>query len=79
VAFVHRSGRLIDMITLMRKYRLEPKRVQFIYPKQGKEANTLLIEAIKDGKPDLKILPPLTVYQNHDEYTDEMRKILYGE
>jgi tRNA1(Val) A37 N6-methylase TrmN6 len=79
VAFVHRSGRLIDMITLMRKYRLEPKRVQFIYPKQGKEANTLLIEAIKDGKPDLKILPPLTVYRNHDEYTDEMRKILYGE
>ena len=79
VAFVHRSGRLIDMITLMRKYRLEPKRLQFIYPKQGKEANTLLIEATKDGKPDLKILPPLIVYQDNDEYTTEMRKILYGE
>lgn len=79
VAFVHRSGRLIDMITLMRKYRLEPKRLQFIYPKKGKEANTLLIEATKDGKPDLKILPPLIVYQDNDEYTTEMRKILYGE
>ena len=79
VAFVHRSGRLIDMITLMRKYRLEPKRLQFIYPKKGKEANTLLIEATKDGKPDLKILSPLIVYQDNDEYTTEMRKILYGE
>jgi tRNA1(Val) A37 N6-methylase TrmN6 len=79
VAFVHRSGRLIDIITLMRKYRLEPKRLQFIYPKKGKEANTLLIEATKDGKPDLKILPPLIVYQDNDEYTNEMRKILYGE
>lgn len=79
VAFVHRSGRLIDMITLMRKYRLEPKRLQFIYPKEGKEANTLLIEAIKDGKPNLKILPPLIVYQDNDEYTDRIRKILYGE
>jgi tRNA1(Val) A37 N6-methylase TrmN6 len=79
VAFVHRSGRLIDMISLMRKYKLEPKRIQFVYPKQGKEANTLLIEAIKDGKPDLKILPPLTVYQENDEYTAEMRSILYGE
>ena len=79
VAFVHRSGRLIDMITLMRKYRLEPKRLQFIYPKKGKEANTLLIEATKDGKPDLKILPPLIVYQDNNEYTTEMRKILYGE
>ena len=59
VAFVHRPGRLIDIITLMRKYGLEPKRVQFVYPKKGKEANTLLIEAMKDGKPDLKILPPL--------------------
>ena len=37
VAFVHRPGRLIDMITLMRKYRLEPKRLQFVYPKQGKK------------------------------------------
>ncbi|WP_394239433.1 tRNA1(Val) (adenine(37)-N6)-methyltransferase [Niallia oryzisoli] len=79
VSFVHRSGRLIDIITLMRKYKLEPKRVQFVYPKAGKEANTLLIEAIKNGKPDLKILPPLIVYQDDNEYTPEMRTILYGE
>lgn len=78
-AFVHRSGRLIDIITLMRKYNLEPKRVQFVYPKAGKEANTLLIEGIKGGNADLKILPPLTVYQDHNEYTPEMRNILYGE
>ena len=79
VAFVHRSGRLMDIISLMRQYQLEPKRLQFVYPKSGKEANTLLIEAIKDGKPDLKILPPLIVYQDDNEYTPEMRKILYGE
>ncbi len=79
VAFVHRSGRLIDIISLMRSYGLEPKRVQFVYPKSGKEANTLLIEAIKGGKPDLKILPPLIVYQDDNEYTPEMKVILYGE
>lgn len=79
VAFVHRPGRLLDMITLMRAYRLEPKRIQFVYPKQGKEANTLLVEAIKDGSPDLKILPPLIVYNDQDEYTPEIREILYGE
>ncbi|WP_071393085.1 tRNA1(Val) (adenine(37)-N6)-methyltransferase [Bacillus tuaregi] len=79
VSFVHRSGRLMDMMTLMRKYKLEPKRLQFVYPKAGKEANTLLIEAIKHGKPDLKILPPLVVYQEDNEYTPEMRTILYGE
>ncbi|ARD48438.1 SAM-dependent methyltransferase [Sporosarcina sp. P37] len=78
-AFVHRPGRLLDIITSMRKYRLEPKRIRFVYPKEGKEANTLLIEAIKDGKPDLKILPPLYVYQEDGEYTEEVRKLLYGE
>lgn len=78
VAFVHRPGRLLDIVTLMRKYRLEPKRIQLVYPKQGKEANTLLVEAIKDGKADLKILPPLFVYQENDEYTPEIKEILYG-
>ncbi|WKA51084.1 tRNA1(Val) (adenine(37)-N6)-methyltransferase [Planococcus liqunii] len=77
-AFVHRSGRLIDIITAMRANRLEPKRVRLVYPKAGKEANTLLIEGIKDGKPDLKILPPLIVYGENGEYTEEVRELLYG-
>ncbi|WP_100332721.1 tRNA1(Val) (adenine(37)-N6)-methyltransferase [Bacillus xiapuensis] len=77
-AFVHRPGRLLDLVTLMREYRLEPKRLRFVYPKQGKEANTILIEAIKDGAPDLKVLPPLYVYDDQDEYTSEVREILYG-
>jgi tRNA1(Val) A37 N6-methylase TrmN6 len=78
IAFVHRPGRLLDIVTLMRAYKVEPKRLQFVYPKAGKEANMLLIEGIKDGNPDLKILPPLVVYEENDEYTKEMRQILYG-
>lgn len=78
VAFVHRPGRLLDIITLMRKFRIEPKRLQFVYPKLGKEANTLLIEGIKDGNADLKILPPLIVYNDKNEYTEELKEILYG-
>ncbi|NHM33475.1 tRNA1(Val) (adenine(37)-N6)-methyltransferase [Neobacillus terrae] len=78
-AFVHRPGRLIDIITLMRKYRLEPKRIQFVYPKEGKESNILLVEGAKNGNPDLKILPPLFVYNEENEYTPEIREILYGE
>jgi tRNA1(Val) A37 N6-methylase TrmN6 len=77
-AFVHRPGRLLDIVTLMRQYRLEPKRLRFVYPKMGKEANTILIEGIKDGSPDLKILPPLIVYNDYNEYTDEVKQILYG-
>lgn len=78
VAFVHRPGRLLDIVTLMRKYNLEPKRLRFVYPKLGKEANTILVEATKDGKPDLKVLPPLIVYDERNEYTKEVNGILYG-
>ncbi len=77
-AFVHRPGRLLDIVTAMRANRIEPKRIRFVYPKEGKEANTLLIEGIKDGKPDLKILPPLYVYNEDGEYTEEVREMLYG-
>ena len=78
-AFVHRPGRLMDIMWLMRKYRLEPKRLQFVYPMAGKEANTILIEGIKDGSPDLKTLPPFIVYDKNNEYTKEARELLYGE
>lgn len=78
-AFVHRPGRLLDIVTLMRQYRLEPKRIQFVYPKaEKKDANTVLVEGIKDGAPDLKILPPLIVYKEDGEYTDEVKELLYG-
>lgn len=77
-AFVHRPGRLLDIVTAMRANRLEPKRIRFVYPKEGKEANTLLIEGTKDGKPDLKILPPLYVYDAEGKYTEEVRELLYG-
>ncbi|WP_210471764.1 tRNA1(Val) (adenine(37)-N6)-methyltransferase [Sporosarcina sp. 6E9] len=78
-AFVHRPGRLLDIVTSMRAYRIEPKRIQLVYSKAGKDANTLLIEGTKDGKPDLKILPPLYVYDQEGNYTEEVRRLLYGE
>lgn len=77
-AFVHRPQRLMDILSLMRKYRLEPKRLQFVYPKQGGEANMLLVEGMKDGKPDLHILPPLTVYGADGQYTEELKKVFYN-
>lgn len=78
VSFVHRPERLVDIITLFRKYQIEPKRMRLVYPKQGKMANTLLIEGIRDGQSGLKILPPLYIYEADDEYTKEARAIIYG-
>lgn len=76
-AMVHRPGRLVDIVNLMRQYKLEPKRIQFVYPKSGKEANILLVEGIRDGKPDLKLLPPLYVYDEEGNYTKGMQELVY--
>lgn len=79
LAMVHRPDRFLDIIDTMRQYNLAPKRIQFVYPKMGKDANMLLIEAIKDGSTDgLKILPPLFVHKENSEYTDDIFEIYYG-
>src|SRR5699024_3797302 len=78
VSLVHRPERLLDILTLCRTYRLEPKRMQFVYPKANKEANTVLIEAVRDGKAGLKMEPPLYIYQSDGTYTPQAREIIYG-
>ncbi|MBT0897769.1 tRNA1(Val) (adenine(37)-N6)-methyltransferase [Streptococcus lutetiensis] len=79
LAMVHRPDRFLDIIDTMRQYNLAPKRIQFVYPKMGKDANMLLIEAIKDGSTDgLKILPPLFVHKENGEYTDDIFEVYYG-
>ncbi|MCU7357919.1 tRNA1(Val) (adenine(37)-N6)-methyltransferase [Enterococcus dispar] len=80
LALVHRPDRFLEILELMQHYRIAPKRVQFVYPKENKDANIVLVEGIKDGKKDgLKILPPLTVYSESNEYTPTLKAMLYGQ
>ncbi|SDI11442.1 tRNA1(Val) A37 N6-methylase TrmN6 [Alteribacillus persepolensis] len=79
VSMVLRPERFPELMEAYRKHRLEPKRVKWIYPKKGKEANVVLLEGIKDGKPGLACLPPLTVYDEHGKYTEEFRKYYEGQ
>lgn len=72
---VHRPDRLVDIIELLRKYKLEPKKIRFVQPSVKKEANMLLIKATKNAKPFLKIEKPLYVYKENGEYTSEILKI----
>ena len=74
LAIVHRPERLCDIIQVMQKNNLEPKKIQFIYPKKDKEANILLIEAVKNGKASIKILPPIYSHYENGEYSDIIKK-----
>ena len=58
----------------MKRNNIEPKRIQFVYPKKDKEANILLIEGSKNGKPGIKILQPLYAHEDNGEYTQDIKK-----
>jgi len=74
-ALVHRPERMIEIFELLKKYNFEPKKIQFVYPKIDKEANILLVEAVKNGKSGLKIMPPIFTHNIDGTYTDEVRKM----
>jgi tRNA1(Val) A37 N6-methylase TrmN6 len=78
VAIVHRPERLTDIMTLMRSYRIEPKRIQFIHPKKEKDANMVLVEGIKDGRSGVTCLSPLTVYNKQGTYTKQFQTMYEG-
>lgn len=74
---VHRPERLVDILEKMRKEKIEPKELKFIYPKINKEPNLILIKGVKNANPFLKIDKPLCVYNEDGNYTDDILKI-YG-
>ena len=59
LAIIYPSERLVDILAKMRRFTLEPKRIQINYPDQQSGAKLALIEACLGGRPGLEILPPL--------------------
>jgi tRNA1Val (adenine37-N6)-methyltransferase len=74
---VHRPHRLIEIITALTKYKLEPKRMKMVHPFVDKEANMVLIEAVRGGKSMIKVEAPIVVYREPGVYTQEIYDI-YG-
>ena len=74
---IHKTERLVDILSLMRKYKIEPKRIRFIHPNVNEAPNLVLIEGIRSGKSFLKVEKPLYVYKENGEYTEDIKKI-YG-
>ena len=74
---VHRPFRLAEIMVLLHEYKLEPKRMQPVYPFVDKEPNMVLIEANRGGKPRMTVEKPLIVYKEPGVYMPEIYEI-YG-
>ena len=74
---VHRPLRLPEIVTALKGSGLEPKRLKFVHPYRDREANMVLIDSVKDGKPECRVEPPVIVYEAPGKYTREIYDI-YG-
>ncbi len=77
IYMVHRPERLIDIFELMRKHKIEPKRVQMIQPNINKAPNIVLVEGQRDGGAYLKWEAPIYVYNEDGSYSKQINRI-YG-
>ena len=74
---VHWPHRLVEIITALKTYKLEPKRMKLVHPFADKEANMVLIEAVRGGKSMMKVEAPIIVYKEPGVYTQEIYDV-YG-
>lgn len=75
---VHRPFRLVEIMATFTKYKLEPKRMQLVYPFVDKEPNMVLIQATKGGKSRITVEKPLIVYEKPGVYTREVMELYEG-
>lgn len=73
--FVHRPSRLVEIFSLMHAYHLEPKRMRLVYPFSDREPNMVLVEGLRDGKPNLIVERPLIIYEKPGVYTRDVLSV----
>ena len=76
---VHRPERLVDILYTLRRNKIEPKKIKMIFPHINDEPNLVLIKAVKNAKPFLKIEKPLYIYKNDGIYTQQVLEIYQKE
>ncbi len=74
LGIVHRPERLTDILETMRKYNIEPKKLRFVYPKENKAANIVLVEGRLNARKGIKVVPSLISHQENGDYTSEIAK-----
>lgn len=74
---VHRPFRLAEIMVTLHDHKLEPKRMQLVYPYVDREPNMVLIEANRGGRPRMTVEKPLIIFSKPGVYMPEIRDI-YG-
>lgn len=75
---IYPAWRLVSLLAISRQNRLEPKKIRLVHSFQDKEAEWVMMEAVYQGREDLKVLPPITVYREAGIYDPRIQDLLQG-
>ena len=75
LTLVHKPARLADIVCLMRDYDIEPKRIRLVHKKTDSEPSLVLVDGAYKGGKELRIMPPLFLYNGDGTETDELKRI----
>lgn len=78
VFLIYSMERLVDVLSESRKFKLEPKRIQFISTNVDKKPHLFIIELVKNGNSNLFVEDNLYIYEKNGDYTDKIKEIYYG-
>jgi tRNA1Val (adenine37-N6)-methyltransferase len=77
LAMIYPASRAAELIYEMRQFHLEPKRLQFVYSRLLEEARLMMVEAFKEGRVQVRVLPPLILFDSGGNYTPEAQQIFH--
>ena len=75
---IYPAKRLAELVSLFRENSIEPKRMKLVYSSTETNAEFVLVEGLAGGKEELKIEPPLYIYDKNKDYTPQMEAIMSG-
>ncbi len=75
LVMIYPASRAAGLIKEMARFHLEPKRLQFVHSHDKDEARLILVEALKEGQAQVRILPPFVLYDSVGDYTPAARQL----
>lgn len=69
------AKRMVELIVLFRKNKIEPKRMKLVFSNDASDAEFVLVEGRSGSREELKMEPPLYIYEEPRKYTEDMKRI----
>ncbi len=79
IGLIYPAATMLSLLKALQEYHLEPKRMRMVHPTADREANLILIEAVKDAKPSISVQPPLMIRNMDGSLTNELKSIYHIE